>query len=217
MARRRDSKGRFVSTGRKSKSRRSRGKGMGSIITVKRAGMGQLDADTLLPPAVGGGLAGLTTLALRMYVDPAQGSTQQALVKYAPVFGMAAGSLASLGLFLLNRDTTQAWRSFVSATLISVFGFGSDFILREKGGSVLAAVTAPMDLMGAGAGAGGNGTAGYRQMGAIVPEYSNGMGALVMEPVGSSGQRPGTIGSYGETVQLQGVNISAFGTPGFTA
>jgi hypothetical protein len=53
--------------------------------------------------------------------------------------------------------------------------------------------------------------------GAIVPEYSRGMGAVVMEPVGPGGRRAGSIGSYGETVSLQGINTGAFGTPGFTS
>jgi hypothetical protein len=43
------------------------------------------------------------------------------------------------------------------------------------------------------------------------------MGAIVMEPTGPSGKRAGTIGSYGETVSLSGINTGAFGTPGFNA
>jgi hypothetical protein len=38
-----------------------------------------------------------------------------------------------------------------------------------------------------------------------------------MEQIGPGGQRAGTIGSYGETVSLSGVNTNAFGTPGFQA
>ena len=68
------------------------------------------------------------------------------------------------------------------------------------------------------------GTEGYRRRrgaGAIVPEYSRrGTGALVMEPVGPSGRRAGTLGKtvdYGETVNLGGLNVGAFGTPSFRA
>ena len=51
-------------------------------------------------------------------------------------------------------------------------------------------------------------------VGAIVPEYGSGMGAIVYPPM-ANGQRNGSIGSYGETVNLSGINTAVFGTPGF--
>ena len=212
MARRRDSKGRFKRGGGTKRRRRKRGKGMGSIITVRRAGMGQLDADTLLPAAMGGGLSALTALSLRFFVDPAQGTTQQMLVKYAPWFGLAAGSLAAGALFMMGGagGQEQATRAFISAAVVTLFGAGSDYVLSEKPG-LAATISAPAAMAG---------YLGYGGMGAIVPEYSQPTGAIVMEPVGPGGQRAGTIGgvgSYGETVNLAGVNTSAFGTPGFNA
>ncbi len=211
MARRRDSKGRFKRGGGKKRRRGGRRRGMGSIITVRRKGMGQLDADTLLPAAMGGGLSALTTLALRFFVDPASGQTQRMLVKYAPWFGLATGSLAAGALFMMGgrAGQEQATRAFISAAVVSLFGAGSDYVMSEK--PALAATIANAGMAGYGYGGG---------MGAIVPEYSQPTGAIVMEPVGASGQRAGTIGGvggYGETVNLSGVNTSAFGTPGFNA
>lgn len=197
--RRRDSKGRFKKSRKKSRGRRR--KGMGSIITVRRKGMGQLDADTLMPVAIGGGLAMLGSLATRYFVDPATGQTQSMLVKWAPAVGMVAGGVGALALSMMG-DKEQATRAFLSATVVSVAGLGSDFVLRQKP-ALAATISAPA-------------LAGYG-MGAIVPEYSRPTGAIVMEPVGADGQRAGTIGSYGETVSLSGVNTGAFGTPGFNA
>jgi hypothetical protein len=208
MAKRRGKNGRFT----KSKSRSRKRRGMGSIISVRKGSLGQLGADAVAPPLLGGGAAALTTLALRYFVDPMQGTTQQALVRWAPLFGLATGSIASLALYMMggSRDGARnAMQGFLGAAVVAGFGLGADFILKEKGGSLVAAVTAtaPAAL-----------PAGTEGFGAIVPEYSRqGMGAIVMEPTGPGGQRPGSIGSYGESVTLQGVNTGAFGTPGFQA
>lgn len=209
MARHRDSKGRFKGGSGKSRRKgKGKGKGFGSIITIRRKGMGALDAETLMPLAMGGVLSALTALALRYFVDPSQGATQQMLVKWAPAFGMLTGSLASLALYMMG-GADQATRAFLSAGVVSIAGLGSDYLLREKPAlaATIAAPSAPAAM------------AGYYGMGAIVPEYSQpgGMGAIVMEPVSRDGRRAGTIGSYGETVTLSGVNTSAFGTPGFNA
>lgn len=209
MARRRDSKGRFVSGGGRRKARRRprRRRGMGSIITVRR-GMGQLDMQGMLPALIGGGLTALTALGIRWFVDPAQGQTQRTMVKWAPLLGHAVGTVGSLALYFMG-GTNAAVQSFLSATAVGLFGVGSDMILKEKGPSLLAAIIATAPA------ANGNGTSGF---GAIVPEYSSaGMGAIAMEQIGPGGRRAGTIGSYGETVSLSGVNTGAFGTPGFQA
>jgi hypothetical protein len=210
MARGRDSKGRFKK-GRSSKKRRSgrkRRRGVGSIITVRRKGMGAIGADGLMPAAIGGGLSALTALALRWFVNPAGGTTQAMLVKWAPAFGLATGALASMALFAMGGKRggqDQATAAFTSAAVVSLAGLGSDYLMREKP-IVAATVTAP--AMAAMAGYG---------MGAIVPEYSRPTGAIVMEPMGPGGQRAGSIGSFGETVSLAGVDTNAFGTPGFNA
>lgn len=215
MARRRDRKGRFVSRGR----RRRRSRGMGSLITVRRAlggvrrrrrgGLFSFDMSMLMPIFVGGGVAAATALGIRYFIDPATGTTQQMLVRWANLFGLGVGALAS-ALWMMIGGGGQASSAFLSAATVSLFGLANDFVLKERAAPILAAITssgASMQLP--------TGTAG---IGAIVPEYSNGMGALVMEQMGPGGQRPGSIGglnSYGEVVSLQGVNVGAFGTAPF--
>jgi hypothetical protein len=209
----RDRKGRFK-------------KGMGSIITVRRkgAGMGALKGNEMLtesvmPPLIGGGVAALVALAIRYWVNPAEGKTQLTMVKWAPLFGLATGGLASLALMFFT-GTSSAVSSFLSASAVGMYGLGHDFVAKEHGGRILAATLTN----------GANGAAaveGYRR---------RGMGAIVMEPTLASGRRAGTIGaivpeystpphgagigSYGEVVNLQGlggINTTAFGTPGFQA
>lgn len=219
MARlRRDSKGRFLSRGGKSRRRR----GMGSIITVRR-GMGAISTADWLAPLVGGGLTALTALGLRQFVDPAQGDMQKTLVKWAPLFGHLVGSAASLGLYFITGSSGQAVSSFVSATAVGVFGMAQDQMLARPEGAAkfglafsdIQVSVAPVAPVAPIAESASNGTAGF---GAIVPEYSRpALGAIAMEPVGADGRRAGSIGSYGETVSLNGINTSAFGTPGFQA
>jgi hypothetical protein len=215
MARlRRDSKGRFLSRGGKSRRR-----GMGSIITVRR-GMGAISTADWLAPLVGGGLTALTALGLRQFVDPTQGDMQKTLVKWAPLFGHLVGSAASLGLYFITGSQGQAVSSFVSATAVGVFGMAQDQMLARPEGAtkfglafsdIQVSVERPAPLSEQAT----NGGAGF---GAIVPEYSRpALGAIAMEPVGADGRRAGSIGSYGETVSLNGINTSAFGTPGFQA
>ena len=201
---RRDSKGRFLPRGGSSRggSRRRGRKGMGSIITVRRGGMGALDTASLLPPLVGGGLAALTALAIRWFVDPTTGSTQGMLVKWAPLFGNAVGAVGAMALYFMG-GSSAAVQAFLAATAVGAFGVGSDMVMKEKGGAIMATFAPTISGYG---------------FGAIVPEYASpGMGAIAMESVGPNGRRAGAIGSYGETVSLSGVNTGAFGTPGFQA
>lgn len=203
---------------KRSKGRRRRG--MGSIISIRR-GMGKIPGGAMgaavIPGLVGALITGLTAIGIRYFVDPAQGRTQEILVRWSWLFGHAAGVLASAGLFMLG-GTPAATSSFVAATGVGLALFGQDMVLKQaRGGSILATLqassAASVDTSTTGAGTG-----------AIVPEYSRprgamgaGMGAIVMENVGPNGKRAGTIGSYGETVTLQGINTRAFGTPGFSA
>lgn len=214
MARGRDSKGRFLKSGsskrKRRRSRRRRGRGMGNIITVRRAGMGAIDMPSLLPVLIGGGLTALTALGIRWFVQPSAGQTQSTMVKWAPLVGHAVGSVASIGLYFMG-GTTAAVQSFLAASAVGLYGVGSDMIFKEKAGSLLAAIAATAPAVPDAA------LQGYG-MGAIVPEYSSaGMGAIAMEQMGPGGRRAGSIGSYGETVSLNGVNTGAFGTPGFQA
>ena len=63
---------------RRDKFGRFRKKGMGSIISVRKGSLKGLGTD-VAPPLLGGGAAALTVLALRYFVNPAQGAAQQAL------------------------------------------------------------------------------------------------------------------------------------------
>ena len=211
----RNSKGQFQKKSRHSRKHR---RGMGSIISIRR-GMGLLPGgaigEAIIPALAGGVIAGATFLGVRYFIDPAAGNTQRFVVRHAPWVGHAAGVVAALGLAVLGgkRGMSAAVPAFVAATSVSLALFGSDQLFKRMGGSIALALSDTAATPAAG-------TAGYRRMGAgaIVPEYSNnGMGAIVMEPVGANGRRAGTIGSYGETVSLNGINAGAFGTPGFKA
>lgn len=203
MARRRNRKGRFVSGGRRRRRRRGM-RGLGNLITVRRS-LGFLDMGSLMPMLVGGGVAAATALGIRWFVDPNQGTTQQMLVRWANLFGFGVGALASV-LWMMIGGGRTAGVAFLSAGTVSAFGLANDFVMKERAAPVLAAIAS------SGAAMQMPGTAG---VGAIVPEYGNGMGALVMEQMGPGGRRPGSIGSYGEVVSLQGVNVGAFGTAPF--
>jgi hypothetical protein len=182
---------------------------MGSIITVRR-GMGAIAQYDWLAPLIGGGLTALTALGLRYFVKPEEGDTQRTLVKWAPLFGHLVGSAASLGLYFITGSAGPAVNSFISATAVGLFGMAQDQLLLKQGGSVMMALASN--------GASAPAAAPVAGFGAIVPEYSRpALSAIAMEAVGADGQRAGSIGSYGETVSLSGINTSAFGTPGFQA
>lgn len=222
----RDSKGRFVKRGRR---------GMGSIISIRR-GMGALPGGAMgaaiIPGLVGAGVTAAVALSVRSMVDPNQGPTQRSLVKWGWAVGHGAGILASLGLLMVG-GTPAAVASFVAATGVGLALYGQDMLITGQNGprimssliesSASTEPSAPPPSPEAPAADGtvaGIGRRRYRRRlgtGAIVPEYSRGMGAIVMEPTGPSGKRAGTIGSYGETVTLSGINTGAFGTPGFNA
>ena len=190
---------------------------MGSIITVRRGrGMGQLDMEGLLPVLIGGGLTALTALGIRHFVKPSEGETNKTLFKWAPLVGHAVGVASSAALYFLGgRNMNAAAQSFLSATAVGLYGVASDMIVKEKAGQFALAFA---EAAPAAAGNGnGNGNGTVEGFGAIVPEYSRGMGAIAMEQIGPGGRRAGTIGSYGEVVSLNGINTNAFGTPGFQA
>lgn len=214
----RDSKGRFK------KGHRGM-RGLGTIITMRR-GMGALPGgamgEAIIAPAVGGLTTALVVLAIRHMVVATAGTTQQTLVRWAPLFGGLAGVVSSLALLLLG-GSNAAIAGFVSTLSVTLGMFGQDWILARRGPEILAALPPSSSATTT-----STGTSGYRRMGAgaIVPEYSRrgGMGALVMEPVGPSGHRAGTLGKgmgrasdYGAVVSLSGLNPGAFGTPGFRA
>lgn len=200
-------------------TRRRRRRGMGSVITVRRArGMGALRGTTgaVVAPLVGGSVTALTALAIRMYVDPNAGETQRSLVKWAWLAGHGAGLLASLALYFLGGSKQErmqlAASSAISATAVGLGFFGYDKILETRYGQVMSALQASSGADAAAAAAAAAG-APPQGMGAIVFSQlsgGGGMGAIVPE-YGMNG-----LGSaYGESVSLRGVNPSVFGSSPF--
>lgn len=171
---------------------------MGSVFAVKRRrGMSGL-AESLVPVLVGGGIAAGTIVAVRMTMQPSGDPTKDSMIKHAPAIGMIAGGIAA---FVLSRTqgNSEATGAIVAALLVG----GTAYLCDSQ---------ARVAIETNGALPSGEPVAG---IGAIVPEYgTNGLGAIVMQP-SAGGSRPGSIGSYGETVSLSGIDTSVFGTPGF--
>jgi hypothetical protein len=179
----------------KRKHSRRHGRGVGSVITVRRLnGLGDLkNPNTImgaaLPVVLGGIVTIATTIGVRKYLTPSS-DLQKTLHDNAAVVGIGAGGLVSLGLWLMSSQPAGV------ASLLTSVVTGVGFIVLEKSGSAVA----------------GPG------VGAVVPEYSQ-LGAIVMEPQASRGYGAGPlgrgVGSYGETVNLQGVKPQVFGTMNF--
>ena len=217
--RRRNSRGQFVRGGGSSRRKpgrkpahASRGmKGLGSVYAIKRTGMsgmgmGALSStafrESILPILVGGGIAGGTIFAIRKWLTPSGDATKDAIIKYAPLAGLGTGAIAALSLKWLADSDDAAVGGLVAAAVVGGLGMVMDMVAPQL-------TAAPPSLPA--------GTEGYRNrlgVGAIVPEYGSGMGAIVYPPM-ANGQRSGSIGSYGETVNLSGINTAVFGTPGF--
>lgn len=190
---------------------------MGSVYAIKRSGMGALSADafkeSILPILVGGGIAGGTIFAIRKWLTPGADVTKANVVKYAPLAGLATGSIAAISLKWLADSDDAAVGGLVAAAVVGGLGMAFDMLAPDMTGRTDADVGVAAAAIASGEAPAG--AAGYLGMGAIVPEYgTNGMGAIVMQP-SAGGRRPGSIGSYGETVNLSGINTSVFGTPGF--
>lgn len=180
-----------------SASRRRRG-GMGSIVTVRRLGMGAINyTDVIVPVLVGGGVAIATTLAIKKWLTP-DSDIKSTVVDWAPLFGLGAAAVASSALAMMSGRQAGTL-AFSAAAAVALYG-----IVEDKWGEGAMSAALPAGAPAAG-------------VGAIVPEYSRGMGAIVMEPM-RDGRRQGSIGgAYGASISLQGINTSAFGTPSFRA
>lgn len=230
MARRRKKNGRFArGTGRISRPRngkarrRPRRGGMGSVFAIKRRGTGALSStafqESILPVIIGGGITLGTIFAIRKWVISTDGDPTKIMVrKNASLVGIGAGAIAAIALKFMANDDAAAG-ALTSAVLV-----GGGIMALKYADSDRSAPQTVMDgatdagdpaapVVGEKALPASEGGSGF---GAIVPEYggTNGLGAIVMQP-SAGGQRPGSIGSYGETVNLSGINTSVFGTPGF--
>lgn len=199
---------------KKSRRRRRSGgrRGTGSVIRVRKlsgAGVGQLNnpnspSGAILPVLIGGGVTTLVAIGVQQYVQPT--SEANIMIRNnAPWVGAAAGVLTGLALFNMS-SRAAGLAAMSSSALLAVALWGIDFAAQLRVQQ-----------------AAGNGMAG---VGAVVPEYSmRGVGrlggrrgtgaAIAMEPQAARGYGAGSLGSYGETVNLAGVNTSVFGTTGF--
>ena len=222
---RRDSKGRFLPSGSRSRKRprSSRGvRGLGNMITVRPSmrGLGALRGremvmESIIPNLMGGGVSALTTFGLRYFVDPSKGKMQHGLVKYAPLYGGAAGTIGA-GVLYYTEGKSAAFSAMLSNAFVTAAALAADYLSKsDKGAPIQDALThdfveAPPTDPGA---------HGIYGVGAIVPEYNTpsysvgvgGLGAITAE-VG--GDNPYGIG-YGNEVALSGVNVGSFGTPSY--
>ena len=200
------------------RSIRRRRRGMGSVISVRRKGMGALKGTTgaVVAPLLGGAVTALTTLGIRYYVKP-DTETNISVLKYSWAIGHGAGLLASLGLYFLGDKSNRmalAASSATAATAVGLFALASDKMPESSRAAIAAAATGSAVESGAAAvqqaAAAANGAAQadfgaivYNQLGAVVPEYQgmNGLG--------------GDYGSYGQSVSLRGVDTRVFGSSPF--
>lgn len=188
---------------------------MGSVISVRRKGMGALKGTTgaVVAPLLGGAVTALTTLGIRYYVKP-DTDTNRSVLKYSWAIGHGAGLLASLGLYFLGDKSNRmalAASSATAATAVGLFALGSDMTLKSDVYAAISAAANSATTSGSEAvappppveGTQGFGAIVYNQLGAVVPEYQgmNGLG--------------GDYGSYGQSVSLRGVDTRVFGSSPF--
>jgi len=194
---------------KRSSRRRSRRRGMGSIIRVSRIGNlsdPRSGAGAILPVVIGGGVTIAVTLGIRQMVEPTTGVDSNAtLLENAPLVGGLAGVIVG-GVLYAMKMQPAGLAAGAGALIAAGAMWGLEKAADMKAAALVEAATAPITA------------AGLR---AVVPEYSmrglgrGGMGAIVMESQASRGNGAGPLGSYGETVNLGAINPGAFGTPGF--
>ena len=176
------------------KKRRSRRRGMGSVIQVRQlSGTERLNnpssvTGSLFPVLLGGGVAFLTAMGVRKYVEPT--AENAPVINNADLIGLGAGGI--VGLALWNVASRPAGVAALAAA-----------------GVVSLAQLVPMWMAGTAAAP----TAGLR---AVVPEYSmrgvKGLRAIAMQSQASRGYG---ADAGGENISLGRINAGAFGTPGF--
>lgn len=200
--------------------KRRRRKGVGQTITVRRMrGLGKLNnprsfMGAAAPPLLGGGLTAGTVVAARYFAKPSEGETPMAIYKWAPLIGIGAGGIGSLGLYYL-AGAPAAVSSFATSVLVGLSHLIHDMLVKDSLGEFqLAHPPAAMTN--------GNGGGGGEGMGVVVPQRLMGAGTqgIVMGPAAERNPLNryglGATG-YGEEVSLGSVNPRAFGTPGFGA
>lgn len=191
----------------------------GSVITVRRLsgrGLGKLSNPSsglgaVVPPLLGGGLAGAATVLLEHMASPTDGTapsqTMMTLGEYAPYIGAGVGALGGLALYAaVGAPQGAAAAAGAVGTAGSLLAYKMLNQSKANAGVVPPAVSTDGRRRR------------MRRTGAIVPQVQprgmagrRGTGAIVMEPVSTRG-----LGDpRGEAVSLGQINSTAFGTPGF--
>lgn len=217
-SRRRSLRGRGRPRGRSLRGR-SRGgaRRLGSVIRIRKSGIGQLNKPSSVmgsigPALIGGFATAGITIALRMMKPKTE--MQMRIMENAPYVGGIGGTIIAMLLGMMSGKPA-AWGAAAGSGVVSLSMIASEAVAKQQ--------LAPMMAQNANGNVAGL-LAGGRRMGAIVPEYANtrGLGAIVMEPQASRGYGAGPLGgrrnglsAYGDTVNLGNVNQGAFGTPGF--
>lgn len=194
---------------RHSKRRHKRSKGgLGSIITFRSLkGLGSMDSGTIVPMFLGGVVTAGVAVLLRAQLPLNTGSQNNAkMVKYAPILGLGAGVIASIGYAMfVSKKTSDRDIGILASLLAGGTLMSQDFLaLKGRGGEIatsLAGFGAIVPQMGG--------------FGAIVPQLN---GVTVLEPW--TAQRPdslGQLGNAGEVLSFNGVDTSVFGTSSYTA
>jgi len=155
-----------------------------------------------LPPLLGGSAAAITTIGIRQF-----DTAPPMLVQYSPWAGLAASSMIA-GVLYKMQSQAAGVGAFVGGLTVTLATVLMEWMAKEQllnsGTNGLAAIIPEYG------------------MGAIVPEYTNsGMGALSLEPLSSRGYGATAlgkgVGSYGEVVNLNGIDPSVIGFEQFKA
>jgi hypothetical protein len=152
---------------------------------------------------------------VRYYVDPAKGKTEEMVYRHAPWIGLGAGLISAAAVGMALGKPSMGVPTAAAALGVAFAGFAQDRLLVawEKGRSRAALALQPSSTSpAAGATSGYYSMRDYDSLGAVVPELTEGTGAIVLSPTDGSGNRA-FVG--GETINLGSVNSEAFGTPAF--
>lgn len=217
---------------RRAKSRRGF-RGYGSPVKVY-SGFGKLNIglDALVPPVVGGGVAGGVALALRYFVKPVKETNGQIEMdadgnpkihwafKYAGLIGAGAGALVSLGL-----GPFLGWGGATNSAISSVLVGGASQLYNMavkkdyqsyRGYGRLGMIAMQQRLYGGG---NANGMAGYGRSPVRSPMYARnyrGYGAIGAIPTQRRFALPGRGAQSIPPEVLASINPGAFGTRGAT-
>lgn len=160
-------------------------------------GLGGETMQAVVPPAVGSILTLGVTMGLRAYLQPTPGTTAAVVYKWAPAVGAGAGMLGAGAMYFLGGSKRKGKHAAMAAGLTAVI-VGASLLGLERLNAAKAGALSALST---------NGSLPSNGTGMVVPQYPNGMGAIVMERLGGNNQQQGA------DIRLQGVvDQGAFGT-----